>query len=224
MEAVNILERLSDSNGKMTDEIGKIAQQIYETNDSVQKIKEAVSLISSIADQTNLLSLNASIEAARAGEAGRGFAVVATEISQLADQSNQSAATIDEVINKLATDFQNTMDVMKEVESATADQNKKLSDTQEQFEIVSQGISQSRNETAGIKKAIEECNNVRLNVSQIMMNLSAISQENVAATGETAGAMEHLNSTMQSLLQESDKLLDISSKLEEDLNFFKLNS
>lgn len=224
VEAVNILERLSDSNGKMTDEIGKIAQQIYETNDSVQKIKEAVSLISSIADQTNLLSLNASIEAARAGEAGRGFAVVATEISQLADQSNQSAATIDEVINKLATDFQNTMDVMKEVESATADQNKKLSDTQEQFEIVSQGISQSRNETAGIKKAIEECNNVRLNVSQIMMNLSAISQENVAATGETAGAMEHLNSTMQSLLQESDKLLDISSKLEEDLNFFKLNS
>lgn len=224
VEAVTILERLSDSNGKMTDEIGKIAQQIYATNDSVQKIKEAVSLISSIADQTNLLSLNASIEAARAGEAGRGFAVVATEISQLADQSNQSAATIDEVINQLATDFQNTMDVMKEVEAATADQNQKLSDTQEQFEIVSQGISQSRNETAGMKKAIEECNNVRLNVSQIMMNLSAISQENVAATGETAGAMEHLNSTMQSLLEESDKLLEISNRLEKDLSFFKLNS
>ncbi len=77
-EAVTILSALSRSNSNMTEGIHRIAQQITRTNDSVKEIEEAASLISSIADQTNLLSLNASIEAARAGEAGRGFAVVAS--------------------------------------------------------------------------------------------------------------------------------------------------
>ena len=221
-EAVEILNELSTSNEHMTDSVQKIANQITKTNDSVKEIEETVSLISSIADQTNLLSLNASIEAARAGDAGRGFAVVASEIQQLADQSNNSANTIFQVISNLIHDFKDTLQLMEEVEKATTEQNQKLAQTQKQFDIVKGGIVQSRDKTAVIKNAIGDCNRVRVTVSQIMMNLSAISEENAASTTETANAMQQLNSTISELLKESQKLLSISAQLEEDIQFFRL--
>ncbi|MDE7203003.1 MAG: methyl-accepting chemotaxis protein [Lachnospiraceae bacterium] len=221
-EAVTILNELSRSNNNMTEGIHRIAQQITRTNDSVKEIEEAASLIASIADQTNLLSLNASIEAARAGEAGKGFAVVASEIQQLADQSNKSADSIFGVITNLINEFKETLNTMDDVENATNEQNKKLADTQKQFEIVNAGIAQSRDKTAVIKGAIGECNQVRNTVSEIMLNLSAISEENAASATETATAMQQLNGTITELLQESEKLMTISSQLEQDMMFFKL--
>lgn len=221
-EAGNILDALSTSNAKMTKGIGKIAEQINTTNNSVKEIETAVSLISSIASQTNLLSLNASIEAARAGEAGRGFAVVATEIQKLAEQSNESADTIYRVITNLTSEFNQTMEVMDEVENATLEQNQKLSETQRQFQIVGEGISSSRNKTSIIKNAIDKCNEVRTEVGGLMLNLSAISEENAASTAETADSMQTLNDTISELIEASEKLNQISVKLEEDMRFFVL--
>ncbi len=221
-EAVMILGELSRSNGNMTDGIHKIASQITKTNESVKEIEEAAVLISSIADQTNLLSLNASIEAARAGEAGRGFAVVASEIQQLADQSNKSADSIFGIISNLINEFKETLDIMTEVETATSEQNDKLSETQKQFAIVKEGIAQSRDKTAVIKGAIVECNKVRGTVSEIMLNLSAISEENAASATETAASMQKLNHTISELLRESQKLMAISAQLEQDMTFFQL--
>lgn len=207
----------------MTDGIHRISQQITKTNDSVKEIESAASLISSIANQTNLLSLNASIEAARAGEAGKGFAVVASEIQQLADQSNKSADSIFRIITNLINEFKETLDTMMEVETATNEQNQKLTNTQKQFEIVNEGIAQSRDKTAVIKNAIGECNRVRNTVSEIMLNLSAISEENAASATETATAMQQLNTTISELLRESQKLLMISLQLDQDMTFFQLN-
>ena len=186
-------------------------------------MQSIIDLITSVASQTSLLALNASIEAARAGEAGRGFAVVASEIQQLADQSNSSADTIFKVISNLINDFKETMDIMDEVGRATTEQNENLIKTQRQFEIVNSGISQSRDKTEIIRKAIIECNEVSATVSHIMMSLSAISEENAASTTETASSMQQLNSTISELLRESQTLLSISSQLETDMKFFKLD-
>ena len=73
-----------------------------------------------------------------------------------------------------------------------------------------------------IKGAISECNHVRNTVSEIMLNLSAISEQNAASATETATAMQQLNTTISELLQESQKLLTISSQLEQDMTFFKI--
>ena len=219
-EAEHILDALGNSNNRMTEGIVEIANQINTTNNSVQEIKEAVSLISSIASQTNLLSLNASIEAARAGEAGKGFAVVASEIQKLAEQSDHSAETIYQVITNLTDEFQQTVKVMDEVQTATAEQNKRLSETQQQFEIVGEGITSSRDKTSIIKGSIEQCYKVRVEINQFMLNLSAISEENAASTQETAESMQVLNTTIQELLQASEKLNEISISLENDMKFF----
>ena len=220
LEAEQILGALGNSNNRMTEGIVEIANQISTTNNSVQEIKEAVSLISSIASQTNLLSLNASIEAARAGEAGRGFAVVASEIQKLAEQSNHSAETIYQVITNLTDEFQQTVKVMDEVKTATAEQNKRLNETQQQFGIVGEGISASRDKTSIIKESIDQCYKVRVEINQFMLNLSAISEENAASTQETAESMQVLNTTIQELLQASEKLNEISISLENDMKFF----
>lgn len=85
--AMKILDELNKINQQTKDAISVIYEQTNTTNTSAMKIKEATDIITDIAEETNLLSLNASIEAARAGEQGRGFAVVASQIQKLAEQS-----------------------------------------------------------------------------------------------------------------------------------------
>lgn len=92
-----------------------LSQQANQTNESVAKISSAAELITAIASQTNLLSLNASIEAARAGEHGRGFSVVASEIQQLSEQSNNAAGHIQEMITNLNTNSTHTLDRVNQV-------------------------------------------------------------------------------------------------------------
>lgn len=93
-----IMKELNSSNESTKESVLRVAEQIQDMNGAIQNITKAVSMIQDIADETDLLSLNASIEAARAGEAGRGFAVVAEQISKLADQSKRSATEIEQII------------------------------------------------------------------------------------------------------------------------------
>ena len=109
-DASQTLADLEEINHKAKESIDLIYQQTNTTNESAMKIREATELITFIAEQTNLLSLNASIEAARAGEQGRGFAVVASQIQKLAEQSNDSARQIGEIITLLISDSGKAVD------------------------------------------------------------------------------------------------------------------
>ena len=115
IEAVQTLKELEDINAEVKNSIEQIYRQTNITNESAMKIKDAILLITSIADETNLLSLNASIEAARAGEQGKGFAVVANQIQKLAEQSNDSAMKVQEITNMVMEDSAKAVQTMDKV-------------------------------------------------------------------------------------------------------------
>ena len=221
-ESSDIILELSNSNDKTTDAIVKIDHQIRTTNDSVQTIRQAIEMITSIADETSLLSLNASIEAARAGEQGRGFAVVASEISKLAEQSNSSAKRIEAVIVELLKESEMTVKVMEEVEVIVSEQQEKLNVTKSKFMDVSAGIHTSREETVTIQGHTDSCDQSRARVVDIIQNLSAISEENAASTQETTASMEELNATIAVMAESATNLKDLAVVLESEMDFFKL--
>lgn len=221
-EADLIITELSESSERTFEAVNRIEKQVKLTDESVTKIEEAISLISSIAEETNLLSLNASIEAARAGEAGKGFAVVATQIQKLAEESNASATSITEVIDHLAEESRNTVDAMNEMQAIIQEQQEKLHDTKNKFEGVSAGIQTSRSEVKDIKTDTGNCDVARVKVTDVIQNLSAVSEENAAATEETMSAIQELNAMMDLLAAKSDDLKALAQKLEDDMNFFQI--
>lgn len=220
--SADIINQLNDSNDKTMDAIHRIGQQVNATNESANKISEAVELITSIAEETNLLSLNASIEAARAGEQGKGFAVVANQIQKLAEQSNESAQKIADIIQNLLQDSEKTVAVMSEVRTIVDEQQAKLNDTKEQFKSVSQGIDESRLETQRIKEETQKCDEHRAKVVDVITNLSAISEENAASTEETTASMEELNATINPLAESAGNLTTLSNDLDNEIKFFQL--
>ncbi len=221
-ESSVIIKELSDSNDKTTEAIAKIGHQVHATNDSVQAIRQAVDLITAIAEETNLLSLNASIEAARAGEHGRGFAVVATQIQKLAEESNQSAQEIGDIIDNLLTDSEQTVKVMDEVNVIVNEQRNKLEETKVKFNLVTDGVDTTNNEAEVIRTQASSCDNARVKIVDIIQDLSAISEENAASTQQTNASMQELNATLQILADSAKSLLDLSEQLEKDMSFFKL--
>lgn len=221
-EAQDNMNLLKDSNEQTNTAIEKVAENVVKTDKSVAVIAEALDLITDIADETNLLSLNASIEAARAGEAGRGFAVVAAQIQKLAEESNASAAQIAEIISTLSQDSANTLAVMDTLRDNITVQQEKMLDTIEKFTSVREGIVTSTNNTSQIHTQASECDSSRVSVVDIIQDLSALSEENAASTEETTASMQELNATINLLSNAAKELQDLAVSLENDMRFFRL--
>ena len=222
-EDVNrILEELSAYTKKTTDAVDVIAQQIQTTNASAQQIQKAVEMITSIADETNLLSLNASIEAARAGEQGRGFAIVATQIQKLAEQSSTSAQQIEQIIHVLLNDAETTVHTMEHVVEIVASQEQKLSQTGTCFETVSKGIRESLGKMEHIQQQSGVLDEARNQMMNMITSLSAISEENAAASEETASSTAQLNERVKQMTKEAAVLKELAADLESQVGMFKM--
>lgn len=213
---------LSESNDRTSEAITSIGRQIRLTDESIKQISEATELITSIASQTNLLSLNASIESARAGEAGKGFAVVASEIQKLAVQSSDAAVEIQQIINTLQSESTRTMKEMQAAETLMKEQQDKLDETRTKFDEVSSGIKVSREGTDQIRVSADSCGSARNAVIDVFANLSAISEENAASAEETNASMQELNTTLSVLADEAGKLKEISQALNDYMQFFRM--
>ncbi|MDY3909084.1 MAG: methyl-accepting chemotaxis protein [Eubacterium sp.] len=221
-EAEKIVNELAASSDHTYNAVKRIEKQVKLTDESVTQIQQAVALITSIAEETNLLSLNASIEAARAGEAGKGFAVVASQIQKLAEESNSSAASIADVIENLSYESRNTVEAMNNMHDIIIDQQQKLGDTETKFSEVSAGIQSSLEQINQIRDGSEVCDQARIKVTDIIQNLSAISEQNAAATEQTSASMQELNSTMTILADKSEQLGNLAVQINKDLDFFKI--
>ena len=184
-EVDNSLKNLYNSNEEVLDAIERIRKQTSETDISVDKIKEAVNLIASIAEETNLLSLNASIEAARAGESGKGFAVVAVEISKLAEQSNAASADIEKMIMDLGQNSERTVETMEMVQDAINRQSDDMNNTRKIFEKVKDRINLVAKGVANIREATERLEGETTYIAEDINGLNAAANKNMENVKET---------------------------------------
>lgn len=221
-EASAILIQLEQINKQAKEAIDTIYVQTNTTNESAKKIREATTLITSIAEETNLLSLNASIEAARAGEQGRGFAVVASQIQKLAEQSNESARQIENITDSLISDSEKAVTIMGEVKEIILEQNEHVLKTDSIFMQVKDGIDSSIDGVAKIAEKTRQMDEARVNVVDVVQSLTAIAQENAANTEETSASVTEVGSIITSISENAAKMRGIADALEQSMDLFKL--
>ena len=221
--AMSILAELEEINIKTMDAIQIIGEQTQKTNESAVKIKVATDMISEIAEETTLLSLNASIEAARAGEQGRGFAVVANQIQKLAEQSGDATTQITEVINELVNDAQESVQTMEEVKEVMNRQSENVSQTEKAFKSVEKGIAESIESVESIIDKTTKLDDARSNVVDVVQSLSAIAEENAASAEETSASASEVGSIMDDVSQNANMLDEIAVQLNENVKKFKVS-
>lgn len=221
-EAKNIVTELVAINDKTLSNIDVVTVQTDATNSSAGKIGEAVQMIQSIAQQTNLLSLNASIEAARAGEAGKGFAVVAEEIRSLSEESANSASQIEAIVQELLNNSNESVKKMNEVNQDAQIQKEKLNDTKTAFEGLKSEVDSVSVASKEIYRQTERLEQQKNAINGVVEQLAAISEENAASTQETSASMHALSDNIDDCRQETTELSNLSKDLKEHTSRFKL--
>ena len=205
-QASYTIQQLRQINDKVKESINTITRQTNLTNESAQKIQAAIGIISSIAEETNLLSLNASIEAARAGESGRGFAVVASQIQKLAEQSNSSSCEIEEITNTLISNSDEAVEIMRQVHEIIDSQSQNMSDTENIVSKVMDGINTSLEKIEKIEYATEQLESSRNRIVETVEGLSDIAEQNAASTEETFAQTSQVSNTFEQIEAKADQL------------------
>ena len=214
----------------VVEELNKQATIVNQYNDNVFKIisglnqksidiVQIIDVIRSIADQTNLLSLNASIESARAGEAGKGFAVVADEIRKLAEQSRDSVNDIENIIKELQADSENSLQAFVTLRDVSNKQNETVLTTKEIFNEVNHKMEVVEK---NVDKVTEKINYILDANDNIVKNINEISSvsEKTMANAEEANAM-----TIESLnkVNTSKQLVEELIKTSEEIDKYAQN-
>ncbi len=210
------LKKLQESNIEVTQVTDEIASAISGTSESADKIKEAANLITGIAGQTNLLSLNASIEAARAGEAGRGFAVVATEISELSEKSNQAATEIQHIIEELLVNSERSVSKIKHAKDITKAQTELLNEAIEEFSTAKGGLDESIQGIADVGDATDRIDSSKESVFEAVNGLASIAEANATSTQETADSISRAKEYASDVDTKARELSKTAAKLSEE--------
>lgn len=233
-EKVNVLsteaslyaEEGGESVGNIVNKMQSIQDSVLESNKIIQSLTERskqidsiLKIITSISEQTNLLSLNASIEAARAGEHGKGFAVVADEVKKLAEQSRESAEDIQEIINAIQNDTNNTYKIMtrvtKGVEEGVAVSNEaviKFGRILESMNTVTPQIREVSSTTTQVSESIRKTTELANEQAVFAQENAAISEQVAASSQQQLASMEEISALAQSLSEMSEQLRALISK------------
>ncbi len=221
-EAEKTLRELEAINTEAKTSIEEIYEQTNTTNESAMKIKDAIELITSIAEETNLLSLNASIEAARAGEQGRGFAVVANQIQKLAEQSNESAMKVQQIANTLMEDSEKAVQTMDEVKKIMNSQLQKVDLTSNMFAKVQDEITHSIDGITNISEKTEKMDQARISVVDVVQNLTAIAEENAAGTEETSASVTEVSNVIDDISGNAKQLHEVAQVIDNQMKKFRV--
>ncbi|QLC49164.1 methyl-accepting chemotaxis protein [Methanolobus zinderi] len=202
---------------------GSSAVAIRELDAKSKQIEEIVNLITNIADQTNLLALNAAIEAARAGEHGKGFAVVADEVRKLAEDSGNAASQIAELILEIQSSTGIAVDSMEEGTKTVESGANALKETVEAVLSIVEESSKVAIMAQNIAAAAQEQSASIEEITASVDEVASISQNAASGTEETSAAVEQQSASMQELATNSQELAGMAAAMQEMVEKFVLS-
>lgn len=201
----------------------KLQQAIDKVGSASEEITRITGVISDIADETNLLSLNASIEAARAGEAGKGFAVVATEIGKLAQTSSNSVHNIESLISEINV-------LVKDAVSQAGDSVDNIQNSGElvngalrTFDVIFDNIDEVNSLVQQMIEKVEQVDNVAVNVAAISEEQAASSQEILATSTTMVEQAHNITENSETVAEGAKELTESAVELADQVNMFKVD-
>ncbi|HKM03444.1 MAG TPA: methyl-accepting chemotaxis protein [Lachnospiraceae bacterium] len=210
-----------DSKAKATTKITHtVIESIEELERESNSIGSITGAMNEIAEQTSLLSLNASIEAARAGNAGRGFAVVADEIRKLADASLESSKKINKIIESIQTKTKETVKNAKEAEEIVTSQETALKKTVHVFDDITEHVEGLNEYITAISSGVEDIEEAKNETMTAIESISAMLEETAASSAEVQAAAEGQLTAAEKLNQAAAKLGEESGQLQETISSF----
>jgi methyl-accepting chemotaxis protein len=216
------VQGVSDHLTQTKDSFARVNQQGQEIKERVKEIMEIATTVEQIADQTNLLSLNASIEAARAGEMGRGFTVVAQEIRGLADDVKQAVKTINENLGFFITEVGSLVNHIQDQYQRLEESNKSLNGAVQDNMSATQKIAGVANQ---IVRLVEELSRETKHIAEVFQNLhalAAIAQENSASSEEMSANVMEYSEKIKELTGYICQLEQLTVGFKEELDKYKI--
>lgn len=218
IEGINVISEHMDRVEAM---VSTSADQVDTLGHRSEEIGQIVETIVNISGQTNLLALNAAIEAARAGEHGRGFAVVAEEIRKLAEDSQEAAQHIAELIGTIQAETQKAVEAMHHGNKGVRQGSDVVKEAMAEFSQVTHMVDSMVDQMARVAKHIDD---VSVQSDHVIEAATCVSQDSDKIAGETqqvSAASEEQSATMQELANENTKLADMAQRLQEQLKVFR---
>ena len=221
-EGIKVVGDLHGKTELNTDATVRIENVIRSLSSRIESIDQILQTISGIAEQTNLLALNAAIEAARAGEHGKGFAVVADEIRKLATGSSKAADEIMEIIQNIQLDSNRSVEIMKEVKFRSEDQTKAVVMVNNTFDTISLAIDNISEKIKSTKDFVTMMNADKNAIVVAIEDISAVSEETSASTQQVTASMEQQSGAMEEIARAAEKLTEYALNLNAEIDKFKV--
>lgn len=217
-EGINAMHEQNDMMQESKEAQEAVSQAVHILGDKSQEIESIVGLITAIANQTNLLSLNAAIEAARAGEAGRGFAVVAEEVRKLAENSAQAARDIARLITEIQQGINATVKEIDRSNQLYSRQELAVNMTRNMFNNIEQGAHSITDAIQEVSAVLEEVLSSTDEMVQNMDNVAATDEESSASIQEIAALSRQQTGSVTSIVDMARELTDASEQLKTLVN------
>lgn len=204
--------------------VKETVEKVVGLDHQTKAISKLVQVIREIADQTNLLSLNAAIEAARAGEHGKGFAVVADEVRKLSDQVSTSIIDITNIVENIQSESNDVVQTLERSFKEVEDSTKQIETTGQKFFEIEQYMNNMASQMNSIGSHLSQINEASNEMSQYIENVASITEESAAAVEEVSASVQQSSVSVEGINHSANQLSKLANELNKQITKFQLSN